>query len=136
MQTSRRILSALLVVTAIVTLAYWIDYFTGGNVRVVDARWYTAYESSFPAADAWLAATSLIAGIGFWQSRPWAAKAGLLAGSALLYLAGMDITFDLENDLYGLLSSSSSMQFELLINLWSLGLGVWTVIASWRRISA
>lgn len=132
MTRSRRILAVLLIITAVVTVAYWVNYFTGGDVKVVDERWYTAFESSFPAADAWLAATSLAAGIGLWRGRPWGAKAGLLASSALLYLAGMDITFDIENGLYALVPTSSPMQFELLINVWSLGLGLWTLFGVWR----
>ena len=91
--------------------------------------------SSFPVADAWLAATAFIAGIGLWRGRIWGARFGLLAGSALLYLACMDITFDIENGLYGLVPHSPPMQFELLINAWSLALGIATILASWRRAS-
>lgn len=125
------ILSSLLLITAVVTLAYWINYFSGGDVRVVDARWYTAFESSFPAADAWLAATSFLAGVGIWRGKPWGPRAGLLAASALLYLAAMDITFDIENNLYALVPDSQPMQFELLINIWSLALGIYTLLACW-----
>ena len=128
-----RILAALLVVTAIVTVAYWVNYFTGGDVKTVDARWYIAFENAFPVADGWLAATSFLAGIGLWRGAQWGALMGLLAGSALLYLAAMDITFDLQNNMYALLRTSPQMQFETLINIWSLALGAWAVIACWRR---
>lgn len=128
-----RFLPALLILTALVTVAYWVSYFTGGDVRVVDARWYAAFESSFPVADGWLALTALIAGIGLWRGEAWGARAGLLAGSALLYLAAMDITFDVENGLYALVPHSQPMQFELLINVWSLVLGLATTAASWKR---
>lgn len=131
--TRPRVLPALLVLTAIVTVAYWVNYFTGGDVRVVDARWYTAFESSFPVADAWLALTAFVAGVGLWRGALWGAKAGLLAGSALLYLAAMDITFDVENGLYARLADSQPMQFELLINVWSLTLGAVTIAISWKR---
>ena len=60
----------------------------------------------------------------FVARRAWGARCGLLAGSALLYLAAMDITFDIENGLYGLVPHSPPMQFELLINAWSLALGI------------
>ena len=134
--TNLRLLPALLIFTAIVTVAYWVSYFTGGDVRVVDARWYTAFESSFPIADAWLALTAFIAGIGLWRGESWGAKAGLLAGSALLYLAAMDITFDIENGLYALVPTSQPMLFELFINLWSLALGIATTIICWKRVKA
>lgn len=132
MKFSRRLLPVLLVITALVTVAYWLNYFSGGDVRVVDERWYTAFESSFPVADAWLAVTAFLAGIGLWRGAAWGAKMGLLAGSALLYLAAMDITFDIENGLYALVPTSQPMQFELLINVWSVALGIWTIVASWK----
>ena len=128
-----RILATLLIVTALVTAAYWANYFTGGDVKTVDARWYTAFENAFPMADGWLAATSLAAGIGLWRGLKWGPLAGLLAGSALLYLAAMDITFDVENELYDLVLSSPQMQFELVINIWSLSLGIWTIVTCWSR---
>ena len=127
------ILAALLIVTALVTVAYWANYFTGGDVQTLDARWYAAFEHAFPVADGWLAATSLAAGIGLWRGLKWGPLAGLLAGSALLYLAVMDITFDVENEMYDLVLSSPQMQFELVINAWSLLLGLWTIAACWIR---
>jgi len=130
--SARRVLGVCLILTAAVTVAYWVDYFTSAEVAVVPARWYTAFESSFPVADAWMALTSLLAGVGFWRGSTWAGRLGLLAGSALLYLAAMDITFNLENGLYPLARASNAMRFEMLINGWSLALGVWVVIAGWR----
>ncbi len=133
MQFANRALGAVLIVTAIFTVAYWIDYFTTGSVQVVSARWYTAYESSFPVADGWLAFTSFFAGLAFLFDRPAAGRLGLLAASALLYLAAMDITFDLENHLYLLADRSDAMKFEIFINVWSLLLGAITAALSWRR---
>jgi len=128
-----RILPGLLIVTALVTVAYWVDYFVGGHVKTVDATWYTTFEDAFPVADGWLAATCFLAGVGLWRGRRWGALMGLLAGSALLYLAAMDITFDVNTGLYALVPTSMQMQFELLINAWSLGLGLWTVLECWQR---
>jgi len=130
-----RPLAFLLILTALVTVAYWVSYYTGGDVRVVDARWYTAFESSFPVADGWLAITAFLAGIGLWRGQAWGARFGLLAGSALIYLAAMDITFDIENGMYALVPHSQPMQFELLINAWSLLLGIGTALVSWKRAS-
>ena len=130
--SARRALGVCLILTAIVTVAYWVDYFTSAEVAVVPARWYTAFESSFPVADGWMALTSLLAGIGFWRGSPRAGALALLAGSALLYLAAMDITFNVENGLYPLARASSAMRFEMLINAWSLVLGVVATVAGWR----
>jgi hypothetical protein len=136
MSAAGRVLGGCLILTAIVTVAYWADYFTSAEVAVVPARWYTAFESSFPVADAWMALASLLAGIAFWRGSPSAGRFGLLAGSALIYLAAMDITFNVENGLYALARSSNAMRFEMLINGWSLVLGAAVIAASWRRAPA
>ena len=132
----RKVLGTLLILTAVTTIAYWVNYFTGGDVRVVDARWYSAFEGAFPVSDGWMALTSLLAGIGLWSGRAkfaqWGARFGLLAGSALLFLAGMDITFNIENGLYAQLAASDPMKFELVINVWTLVLGVVTIFACWK----
>ena len=131
--SARRALGVCLILTAIVTVAYWADYFTSAEVAVVPARWYTAFESSFPAADAWMALCSLLAGLAVWRGGPSAGRLALLASSAMLYLAAMDITFNLENGLYPLARASNAMRFEMLINSWSFVLGVVTVASGWRR---
>jgi len=61
---------------------------------------------------------------------------GLMAGSALLYLAVLDITFNVERGLYALLPASGPMVTEALINVASLALGVTTVAMCWRRALA
>ena len=128
-------LAVVLIGAAIVTGLYWFDYFTGGQVRVVDARWYTAFEDSFPTADGWLALTALLAGIGLWSGKGWGARMGLLAGSAAIYLALMDITFNVENGLYALAAQSEAMQAEMAINAASLIVGIATIGLCWRRLS-
>lgn len=133
MKIGDRVLSALLVLGAAVTAFYWWSYFTGGDVMVLHERWYTAFESSFPVADGWMALCMLAAGLGLWSGRPWGARAGLLAGSALIYLAAMDIAFDVENGMYALAATSDAMKFESFINATTLLLGAWTILASWRR---
>jgi hypothetical protein len=131
-----RTLAVLLLVGALVTAFYWWSYFTGGDVMVSHARWYTAFESSFPVADGWMALCMFAAGIGLWSGRGWGARMGLLAGSALVYLAAMDITFDVENGMYALAATNDAMKFEIFINVTTLVLGAWTILASWRRARA
>ncbi|MEJ1970363.1 MAG: hypothetical protein WDN03_17310 [Rhizomicrobium sp.] len=128
-----KILSVLLVLGAAVTVAYWTSYYVGGDVRVLPDYWYGAFEDSFPVADGWMALTMLLAGIGLWRGSRTGALFGLMAGSALLYLAAMDITFNIEHGLYGLLFKSAAMTTEAAINAASLGLGIATLLASWPR---
>ncbi len=134
MKIADRVLAALLVVAALVTGYYWWSYFVGGgDVMVTNARWYTAFESAFPIADGWMAICAALAGIGLWLGRPSGPRFGLMAASAILYLAAMDITFDIENGMYALTSGNDAMKFEVFINITCLILGVWTLIVSWRR---
>jgi hypothetical protein len=136
MRIADRVLSVLLIVAAIVTGYYWWSYFVGGgDVMVSHARWYTAFESSFPVADAWLSICAALAGVGLWLDKPWGARFGLMAASATFYLAAMDITFDIENGMYALTAGNDAMKFEVFINITCIILGVWTLITSWRRIA-
>jgi hypothetical protein len=125
-------LSALLILGAVITLAYWVNYFLAGDVRVLSDTWYTSFEDAFPVADGWMALCMAIAGIGLWRGTRNGALWGLMAGSALLYLAAMDITFNVEHGLYALLPRSGAMLTEAWINATSLGLGIATLAMSWR----
>jgi hypothetical protein len=136
MKIADRVLAALLLLAALVTAYYWCSYFTGGDVMVTNARWYTAFESSFPVADGWMVLCAAIAAVGLVLQRPWGARFGLMAASAILYLAAMDITFDVENGMYALAATNDAMKFEVFINVTCLVLGVWTLAASWRRLDA
>jgi hypothetical protein len=134
MTRADRIVAVLLLIGAALTGWYWWSYFTGGDVMVLRARWYTAFESSFPGADGWMALCMLAAGIGLWRGRGWGARFGLMAGAALLYLAAMDIAFDVENSLYALAATSGAMCFEIFINAASVLLGISALAISWRRL--
>jgi len=127
-----KVLAALLVLGAVVTVAYWLNYFVAGDVRVLSDAWYTFFEDAFPVADGWMAFCMFVAGIGLWRGARFGALWGLMAGSALLYLAAMDITFNVEHGLYGLLPKSGPMLTEAWINASSLGLGIATILMSWR----
>jgi len=131
MTNRNRALGVLLALTGLGTLLYWANYFLAGDVRVLPARWYVAFENSFPAADGWMAGCAILAGIGLWRGARWAGRAGLLAGSALIFLAAMDIAFNIENGLYAFAATSAPMQFEIAVNLWTLGLGVFAIACCW-----
>lgn len=134
MRTVDRLLGILLILGAGVTALYWWSFYSGGDVMVLHARWYTAFESSFPLADGWMALCMLVSGIAFLLRRSFAAPFGLMAGATLLYLAAMDITFDVENGLYALALANDAMKFEAFINAATVALGLATLIVSWRRL--
>ena len=125
-----KILAALLVTGAVITVVYWANYYIAGDVRVLTVTWYTYFEDAFPVADGWMALCMLLAGIGLLRGTRAGALWGLMAGSALLYLAAMDITFDVEHHLYAL--RSGPVLTEMAINATSLALGIATLVMSWR----
>lgn len=129
-----RVLGVLLIVAAVVTVAYWLDFFVRGSVHVVDEDWYIRFERAFPAADAFLALTSAVAGVGLLVGSPWGTAAGLVAAGGFLFLGLMDTLFNLENGLYRFLPGSGPMWAELVINVSSLVLGVWLVVALVPRV--
>ncbi|HEY2033093.1 MAG TPA: hypothetical protein VGH02_05355 [Rhizomicrobium sp.] len=135
MRLSERILGGVLILAAAVTAFYWWSYFTGGDVMVLKDRWYTAFESSFPVADGWMALCSALAGVGFFFGGRAAPLFGLMAASAILYLTAMDITFDVENHMYAMAATNDAMKFEVFINVTCLILGVWTLVVSWRKLN-
>jgi uncharacterized membrane protein (DUF2068 family) len=103
-----------LAVVAVLTTLYWIDFFTSGGVHVRDDAVYLAFEKAFPLADAWMAACSLLGAIGLWTRRSWGLLFGLLAGSAQIFLACMDVLFNLNEGNYAI--ASAPMAAEILIN--------------------
>lgn len=129
----RRALGVLLLVGAAVTAFYWWSYFSGGEVMVSHERWYTAFESSFPVADAWMALCMAGAGAGLLTQRAWGPPLGLMAGAALIYLAAIDTTFNIQNGLYALAASNDAMKAEIAINAASASLGLWAIAACWPR---
>ena len=58
------ILAVLLILTAILTIVFWVDFFLKGDVQVTKEEWYIKFESAFPVADFWLAICAIIGGIG------------------------------------------------------------------------
>ena len=113
----------LLAVTAVVTVAYWIDFFWHGSVNVVDEDWYLTFERAFPPADLFMAVTAGASAAGLLTDQGWGVAWALVAAGALVFLGLMDTTFNLQNGLYRHLRTSWPMRAELVINVWSIGLG-------------
>src|ERR1043166_9833749 len=102
MKLVNRLLATMLILGAAITALYWWSFYFGGEVRVSEERWYTAFESSFPVADGWMALCMLAAGIGLWLGREWGPRIGLMAGAPPLFLAAMDTPFRVETGLHAL----------------------------------
>ena len=70
-------LGVLLSVTAVVTVAYWLDFFLRGSVQVVEEEWYLRFERAFPVADGWMAACCLVTAVGLFTTSSYAVAFGL-----------------------------------------------------------
>jgi hypothetical protein len=124
----------LLVLVAVVTLAYWTTYFTSGATHVREDEVYLAFENAFPLADGWMASCALLAAIGLWRRRPWGFLFGLLTGSSLVYLGCLDVLFNLNEGTYAI--DSGAMGAEIFINVGSLAVGAGLIAWLWRHREA
>jgi hypothetical protein len=122
----------LAIVTAIGTLLYWLNFFLMGTVHVVNEDWYLKFERAFPVADGWMAICTLLAGIEFLRGSPYARRFALLAGSSMVFLALLDISFNVDNRLYAHTLTSSAMATEAAINVWTLLFGAVLIAVGWQ----
>jgi hypothetical protein len=121
----------LLIFAFIANAAYWIVFFTSGDVQVRTDAVYIEFEKAFPAADGWMALCALLGAIGLWRGREWGLLFGLLAASSSIYLGLMDVTFNLNEGIY--LIGGAETALEIAINLLTIGLGPVIIIYLWRN---
>jgi len=128
------VLSTLLIITAILVIYYWVDFFLRKGVQVTQEDWYIKFQKAFPVADMWMVTCALLGAIGLLTEQTYGSFFSILAASSLIFLALMDITFNVENKLYRLISTSNEMKLELAANIWLLSVGVILIIYLWTRI--
>lgn len=118
---------AVLWIVAAVTPLYWFGFFATGNMTPSPSDCGYKFELAFPAADLWMAASAALAAIGLGRGARWGRAMALVTAGSILYLAAMDILFDLENGVY--LIARSQTVVEASINLSCLGFGVYLLAA-------
>ena len=128
----RRNTSRSLWVVAVVTVAFWVIWYADRAALASNHRSaYYEFENAFPLADAWLAFACATAAVTLTRKSPSALLWLIAAGSAGLYLAGMDILYDLEHGIWW--RSGSGGIIEAVINAVSLVGGIWLMRWSWIR---
>ncbi len=127
---SDRATAAVMDVAALVTVGYWVDYFTKGRVRSSDDPAYVAFENAFPLADGYLALCLAAGARALRRQRPSAVAWGIAAGSAMVYLAAMDTLYNLENGKYA--ERTPEMAVEAGINAATWVLGPYLMRRAWR----
>jgi hypothetical protein len=121
-----------LVGAAVVMVAYWLIWFVGDRSLLASSTRpaYVEFENAFPLADGWITVCALLGAEALWHDRS-TALLWLIAGSgAGLYLAGMDVLYDLEHDIW---TSGGGGVIELVINVVTITLSVATLRWAWRR---
>ena len=91
---------------------------------------YLAFENAFPLADAWLGLTCILALWALAQRSLSALLWLIAAGSAGMYLFGMDVLFDLENGIY---AKGAGGIIEALINLVTLAFSLIALHWAWAN---
>jgi len=127
-------LAVLLIGSAVGVIYYWVDFYIRGSVHVVKEDWYIKFQRAFPPADLWMSACAIVGAIGLLTGQAYGLLFTLLAASSMIFLALMDITFNIQNNLYSLVSTSGQMKFEVFINIWTLALGIGLIVYVWPEI--
>jgi hypothetical protein len=134
--TGLTVTAALLLLTAVGTLLFWVTFFAdleaqrNGYLASRCDAWF-AWEMSFPLADGWMAATAILAAVELWRMRPSGLLFGLVSGGAMVFLGLMDTLFFLQNGLY--LPLTGEVAIELFIHAWTVALGLFAIAHVWSR---
>ena len=80
-----------------------------------------------------MAMCAILGAIGLLTEQYYGLFFSMLTASSMIFLALMDVTFNVENKLYRLIGTSNEMKLELAGNLWFLSVGVILIIYLWTR---
>ena len=130
----QRAIEAILVVALVIDVAYWAIWFSDRTWLASEHRAaYYEFENAFPLADLWLGLACLLALVSLLQHRPAAHFWLVCAGSAGLYLFGMDVLYDLE---HGILAKGGGGAAEAVIVAVTLVFSVTVLRFAWTRRDA
>jgi hypothetical protein len=127
----RRLLEVVLVVAILLDAAYWTLWFTRRDwIASEHSHAYYEFENAFPLADLWLGVACVLALVTLHTRRPSSLFWLLCAGSAGLYLFGMDLLYDVQN---GIFAKGGGGVFEAVIVALTLVFSVTVLTWSWRH---
>jgi hypothetical protein len=139
-----RIHGAVMLTGVLLMCAYWVAFYlsdvTKPNMALIDPtdpgaflRVYMGFESAFPLADGFVAVTAALAIFYLAAKDAKAVLFGLVASGALMFLALIDIYFNVLNGLYrpSRLWADSGLQMEMAINIICVLLSIASVIRFW-----
>jgi len=117
-----RTTAVLAMVTGAGILLFWIGFFTIGLAPENPPECYLAFEHAFPLPDILLAVSLVAAGILVRKNNPLGRGLALACGGALMFLGLLDISFNIQNGIYGI--SIADAVFSGFINLWCVLFGL------------
>ena len=127
------VLAALMGFTALATALFWILFFSN-KIEATETEQDDAFERAFPLADSWMITTSLVAAPNLIKMNRKGFFAGAAAGSAMIFLACMDILYSLENKKYWPLNGDRAQM--LVIHSWTIALGSAVLALLWKNRDA
>jgi len=132
----RRVVIAILTGAAVLIAAYWVIWFAvDRSILASDTRdAYYEFENAFPLADGWLVLCLVVAILQLSRRRATVLLWLLAGGGADIYLAGMDVLYDIEHRIW--FHGGGGRLIELGINLVTFALSAGLLAWSWRRRGA
>ena len=127
------VLSAFMGLTALLTALFWVLFFAN-KIEATETEQDDAFERAFPLADSWMIATSLVAAPNLIKMNRKGFFAGAASGSAMIFLACMDILYSLENKKYWPLNGDRAQM--LVIHTWTITLGATVLCLLWKHRDA
>ncbi|MCW2759662.1 MAG: hypothetical protein JWO46_3408 [Nocardioidaceae bacterium] len=126
----RRTVEVMLGLAIALDVGYWTIWFTHRDWLASEhTAAYYAFENAFPLADLWIGVACVLALVALRLRRPTALLWLLCAGSAGLYLFGMDFLYDVEHGIFGkggggaaeavIVTLTLTLVFSLTVLRWS-----------------
>jgi hypothetical protein len=109
---------------------FWVLFFAK-KIEATETKQDEAFEKAFPLADSWMISASLVAAPNIYKMNRLGFFSGAAAGSAMIFLACMDLLYSLENKKYWPLNGDRAQM--LVIHLWTIGLGSATLALLWKN---
>jgi hypothetical protein len=132
----RRLVVTIMLVAALLIAAYWVTWFlVDRSILASETRdAYYEFENAFPLADGWLVLCLVAATVQLLRRRSSVLLWLLAGGGAGLYLAGMDVLYDVEHGVW--FRGGSGGLIELGINVLTVAASLGLLAWSWRRREA
>ncbi len=131
-----------LFVVAAVTALYWIVWYLvpGGEQELAvlpNDEAHARFEDAFLLADTWMAFAAMMAGVGLLRSSPRMIGWLYMAGSAGIYLAAMDVLYDVQNGIYQMVAipeRREAVLTEIIVNVGTVAFSAWAIARARRSL--